>query len=167
MSSTYEPIATTTLGSAQSTITFSSIPATYTDLIFQYQVQTTDTSGYLWFRLNNDGSSLYSTTRLFGNSGSGSGQSNRGSNAIYLQIDAARSTDNLGSFFVQHQIMNYANTTTNKTILTRESEMNYDYVAARVSLYRSTSAINRIDLIANTTTFAIGSTATLYGIKAE
>jgi hypothetical protein len=164
MSLTYEPIATTTLGSAQSTITFSSIPATYTDLIFQYQVQTTDTSGYLWFRLNNDGSSLYSSTRVFGNSGGA--QSNRGSNAIYLQLDAARSTDNLGSLFVQHQIMNYANTTTNKTILTRESEMNYDYVAARVSLYRSTSAINRIDLIANTTTFAAGSTVTVYGIKA-
>ena len=32
MPATYEPIATTTLGSAATNITFSSIPATYTDL---------------------------------------------------------------------------------------------------------------------------------------
>ena len=33
MPATYEPIATTTLGSAQATVTFSSIPGTYTDLV--------------------------------------------------------------------------------------------------------------------------------------
>jgi hypothetical protein len=32
MPATYEPIATTTLGTAAAFITFSSIPATYTDL---------------------------------------------------------------------------------------------------------------------------------------
>ena len=33
---TYEPIATTTLGSAASTITFSSISGSYTDLILVF-----------------------------------------------------------------------------------------------------------------------------------
>jgi hypothetical protein len=33
MPATYEPIATTTLGTAAATITFSSIPATYSDLM--------------------------------------------------------------------------------------------------------------------------------------
>jgi hypothetical protein len=40
MATTYEPIATTTLGTAAAFITFSSIPATYTDLRLVVNVQT-------------------------------------------------------------------------------------------------------------------------------
>ncbi len=43
MPKTYEPIATTTLGSAAATVTFSTIPGTYTDLVLiDYQFTTLD-----------------------------------------------------------------------------------------------------------------------------
>jgi hypothetical protein len=60
--------------------------------------------------------------------------------------------------------MNYANTSTYKTVLTRSNK--YDRVGAIVGLWRSTAAINSITLTAYSNTYAIGSTFTLYGIAA-
>jgi len=53
MPKTYEPIATTTLGSNQTTITFSSIPSTYTDLVIVSNMGTT-TASYPFIRFNGD-----------------------------------------------------------------------------------------------------------------
>jgi hypothetical protein len=65
------------------------------------------------------------------------------------------------------QIQNYSNTTTNKTMISRTNDAAVR-VVAQVGLYRSTSAISRIDLDEVLgTNFAVGSTFTLYGIKAE
>jgi hypothetical protein len=70
------------------------------------------------------------------------------------------------------QIMNYSNTTTNKTALLRIGNAGSS-VMANVFLWRSTAAINSISITAPDNTgggtpdqFAIGSTFTLYGIKA-
>ena len=64
------------------------------------------------------------------------------------------------------QIQNYSNTTTYKTWLSR-SNIPADFVGALVGLWRSTSAITTIQFLTTTAdTFAIGTTFTLYGIKA-
>jgi hypothetical protein len=64
------------------------------------------------------------------------------------------------------QIMNYSNTTTNKTVLARSNNAATG-VDAIVGLWRSTAAINTIDLYAWTTnSFSIGTVLSLYGIKA-
>ena len=67
MPATYEPIATTTLGSAASSITFSSIAGTYTDLrvVFTPQGATAGVSAYLEF--NGISTTTYSETYLQGN----------------------------------------------------------------------------------------------------
>ena len=62
-------------------------------------------------------------------------------------------------------IQNYANTTTYKTMISRASDATQNAIAY-VGLWRSTSAINSITLSVSAGTFAIGSTFTLYGIKA-
>jgi hypothetical protein len=65
--------------------------------------------------------------------------------------------------------MNYSNSTTYKTVLGRSNRASSD-TAADVGLWRSTSAITRIDLAMGgsfpTNNFASGSTFTLYGIAA-
>ena len=66
MATTYDKIATTTLGSATNTITFSSIAASWTDLRVVF-VGTTTTATTLTYRFNNDSSSAYSFTYLSGN----------------------------------------------------------------------------------------------------
>jgi hypothetical protein len=159
--STYTPIATTTLSSTSSLVTFSSIPSTYTDLVFISNAKFTaagDFSGRLYF--NNDTSSLYSTTFLFG-TGSAAGSSRPADPSAGY---AGRFTNEMGNGITN--IMNYANTTTFKTFIDRGNNPT-NLVAATVNLYRSTSAINRLDFKPdNSLVWAIGSTFTLYGIAA-
>jgi hypothetical protein len=158
MPATYEPIATQTLGSATATVTFTSIPATYTDLVVVCGVFG-NASTNLKFRCNNDSGSNYSGTYLFGNgTTAGSGRVSNQTSAL-----AYGSGITQGSFVLH--FMNYANTTTFKTVLCRSDDAS-NQTNTWVDLYRSTSAINRIDLLGDAANFSIGSTFTLYGIKA-
>lgn len=157
MPATYEPIATTTLGSNTATITFSSIAATYTDIILVLSGLYT-TSNFVNFKVNNDSGSNYSNTYLRGNGSVAS--SGRASNATY-GIGIGENPENTVIHF-----QNYANTTTNKTMLVRTNKSGSE-TRAVVGLWRSTSAINRIDLIHDSANgFASGTVVTLYGIKA-
>jgi len=159
--STYTPIATTTLGSSQATVTFSSIPSTYTDIVLICSARETSASGGIEVKINSDTGSNYSYTQLYGTGSTAA--SNRTTNETYLGLLGAQvGTNAIGSIIVN--FMNYANTTTYKTAISRGN--NNDYVTTRVHLWRSTSAINRFDLTSQGTSFASGSTFTLYGIAA-
>lgn len=168
MPATYEPISTTTLGSAASSVTFSSIPGTYTDLILVVNGSSTAGTGSR-LRIGNgsvDTGSNYSFTFL---EGTGSGTNTYlNSNATYIQMNnysqfAPSPTYNTTEIV---QIMNYANTTTYKTVMNR-SNLAQTGVSTMVGLWRSTSAINVITYYcSNATTFEAGFTATLYGVKA-
>jgi hypothetical protein len=161
--STYTPIATTTLGSAASSVTFSSIPSTYTDLvlIIQYQSAANCVANITF---NNDTATNYSTTYLNGNGTTAA--SARGSNeaAIGTVWSGANFNGKLGQ--VKIQVQNYANTTTYKTALSRTDSAGGE-ATATVGLWRSTAAINRIDITGTSgATYSTGSTFTLYGITA-
>jgi hypothetical protein len=164
MASTYEPIATTTLGSISAQVTLSSIPSTYTDLILIQSGAFNPGTGDVYITLNNDGGGNYSNTWLSGTGTSAlSGrESNQG--RIICDIYAYPSTDVSTRIF---QFMNYSNTTTNKTVLIR-STSGTTGTDAIVGLWRSTTAINRIDVYAGgaASRFAVATTFTLYGIKA-
>lgn len=162
MPATYEPIATTTLGSAQASVDLTSIPSTYTDLVLVLNgkyASTADASPAL--RFNSDTSSNYSETGLDGNGTSAS--SFRDSNMTFMPA-GSMSADQSTSIF---NIMNYSNTTTYKTVISRGNTSTYR-VRAYAGIWRSTSAINSITILANAggINFASGSTFTLYGIKA-
>jgi hypothetical protein len=159
MTATYEKIATTTLGSAAATITFSGISGTYTDLILV--ASGTSTTSSICIRFNNDTSSNYSDTNIFG-TGSSVG-SERHSNATKMFGSVSGSTVFTDVFHIQ----NYSNTTTYKSCLIRGS-LTTSAATAFAGLWRSTSAITRIDLINNNSgDFDSGFIATIYGIKAE
>ena len=156
MAITYEPIATTTLGTSASSVTFSTIPGTYTDLILVVAGTSAATNGNE-MQFNGDTGNNYSFTLLYG-TGSAA-VSSRNSNISFAY--AGRTNTNQSVSITQ--IMNYANTTTYKTVLTRASS-NGDIVMANVSTWRSTSAIT--SLVYAGATFNSGTVFTLYGIKA-
>jgi hypothetical protein len=169
MPSTYEPIATTTLGSNAATVTFSSITGSYTDLVLVINAGTSDGNEGAQFRLNSDSGSNYSVTHL---SGTGSvASSGRGANLTTGRLTQAASlgaTNSLTSNIII-QFMNYSNTATNKTVISRSNVTTGTYpgVEAMVNLYRSTSAITAIELrMSGSGQYITGSTFTLYGIKA-
>jgi hypothetical protein len=160
MAVTYEAIATQTLGSATSSVTFSSIPSTYTDLYLVTNVSRTTAAGAIYLdQINSDSGSNYSFTYMYGNgSAASSGRASGGTESFLGDISTTPSSVNIS-------LQNYSNSTTYKTWLSRASA-SANAVAAVVGLWRSTSAINTFRIRTSTGTFDAGSTFTLYGIKA-
>lgn len=163
MASTYTPIYSTTLGTAQSSVTLNSFSG-YTDLILVMSILGSAGGYYPRIRINGDTGNSYSYTWISGNGSAA--DSNRASNtsgSTYITSNAQFSATI--PMVVETQINSYANSTTYKTLLTRASQAGTASEAA-VSLWRSTSAITSLEVLVNGSTFAIGSTFTLYGIKA-
>ena len=161
MATTYEPIQTTTLGTAVTTVTLSSIPATYTDIIC-IVASPSGTEFGPGLRFGNGGTvdsgSNYSNTSLLGNGTSAT--SSRTSSVTYINpYTINNSSNNI------IQILNYSNTTTYKTCLIRANTA-ASTVWANVGLWRSTAAIDTLYFYGGANSFAIGTTFTLYGIKA-
>lgn len=155
MPKTYEPIATYTAGSGQTSYTFSSIPSTYTDLVIIINGSANPAQN-LQLQFNGDTGSNYSFTYFVGdgstaNSGRFLNQTNFILGAMYV---------GLGINIIN--IMNYSDTTTQKTGIGRNS---YSAVqsGAYVALWRSTAAINSIKI---NNSFDAGTSITIYGIKA-
>ena len=163
MASTYTPIATTTLGSAQATVTFSSISGSYTDLVLVVNAAATAGNPDVYIQFNSDTASNYSRTAVRGAGGTATSTRAVTQTAAYLDSSTGPSTTSLEYNSIT-SIQNYSNTTTYKTALTRANAAQYG-TDAIVNLWRSTSAITRIDITC-TGTFTAGSTFTLYGITA-
>jgi hypothetical protein len=163
MPSTYTPIATTTLSTATASITFSSIPATYTDLILVFNGGLDPSANELSLRFNGLSSNIYSYTRLQGNGSSAT--SNRFTNTNYMHIGSPGNSLVIGNSI--NHIMNYANTTTYKTLLSRSNFTNRELMAT-AGLFSSTSAITSLTLANSDSNqfLSSGSSLTLYGIKA-
>lgn len=161
MPKTYEPIATQTLGSTTSTVTFSSIPQTYTDLIFSCNYSVNATYN-LFVRVNGDTGNNYGTTGLDGYPNSA--RSYRNTSQSWMNLGFSDVANQRQSAIIH--FMNYSNTTTYKTALSRQNSPT-QYVLLAAGLWLNTAAITSISV--NTLTadvFATGSTFTLYGIKA-
>ena len=163
MPATYEPIASQTLGSAASLVTFSSIPGTFTDLILVSMCGSSGTDSALFCRVNsNTGTTDYSRTMLYYRS---SATSARVSNDSGMRI-GNRIADGTPTTPSRAQFMSYVNTNVFKTILT-ESAASAQEVGRFVGLWRSTSAISTIYLFPDSgLDFVTGSTFSLFGLKA-
>lgn len=158
---TYTQIASTTLGSSASSVTFSSIAGTYTDLVLMV-AGTASGGDDILMQFNSDTANNYSYTILYGN-GTAAG-STRGSSGTSIFVDYYGSMGT-GQNNRIININNYSNTTTNKTSLIRANNA-ASGTDAIVGLWRSTSAINAIQLFMPSATFSTGTTFNLYGISA-
>ena len=103
--STYTPIASQTLGSAAASVTFSSIPQGYTDLVIVNNVTCTIDTQVIGCQYNGDTGANYSKTYLLGNGSSAF--SGRNSNENYAVGGEAYASLNTNI----HQINNYSNFT--------------------------------------------------------
>lgn len=165
MPATYDSIATTTLGSAQPTISFSSISSAYTDLVVVLSnVKSSGGTANAYLRFNSDTGTNYSFTRI--NADGSSPTSTRGTfqNQI-IALQGTQLSTTIPSFFEFH-IFSYASTSVNKTVLSKAAndKNGAGSVNAQVGLWRSTSAITSIEFSLNANNYAADTTATLYGI---
>ncbi len=160
MPTTYEPIATTTLSSAASTITFSSIPATYTDLRLVL-VFTPTAILRARLQLNGDTSANYASTVIIADGSAVTVTSNINDSSIRI---TNANDDDLA--MITYDFFSYTGSIYKTGLATYNGDANGSgRVSRAVVLWRSTSAITQINLIVSTSTYAAGTTATLYGIK--
>jgi hypothetical protein len=168
--STYTPIVTTTIANnSTNSYTFSSISGSYTDLILivSGSLYGGANRSSLAVRVGNgsvDTGTNYSNTQVSGNGTSA--YSARGTSQTFLfggLISEAICTNTV-------HFMNYSNTTTYKTTIGRGNSTGQTAtqdVCALVNLWRSTSAINTIQVyIADGSFYTSGAQLTLYGIAA-
>lgn len=161
---TYALISSVTGTGSSTTISFTSIPATYTDLIIVLN-GSLSTGNNTRMRFNNNTGSNYSMTVLTGDGSGGFPAVGSYSDGNQAAFSYPGYYDTAMSMNIIH-IMDYANTTTNKTFLQRNSKASNQSQVA-VGLYRSTSAINQVDIYTATgATWTTATTAKLYGIQA-
>ena len=158
MTSTYVGLAQTTLSSATSTVTFSSIPATYRDLIIVINATSTSGLAETGLRFNGDTSSIYSRILMFGN---GSSTGSFGGTISYINLIDAVTTAGNSSIA---QIMDYAQTDKHKTVLLRRN-FPTDNVSASAHRWANTAAITTLNIFTVSSSLAAGTTIALYGVN--
>lgn len=160
---TYTPIATYTIPSASNSYTFSSIPSTYTDLLIVGSAAGVTTDD-IKIRYNGDSATNYSSTYVYGNQSAVS--TNRRTNETAGTV--AFYSNGMGSIHSPFtvNIMNYANSTTQKVSIGRSGRSGND-THTTVTLWRGSATISSLTLIVNNSNnFAVGTVLTLYGITA-
>ena len=155
--STYVALATTTLASASSSVTFSSIPATYRDLVVVASVSSTGgADGFV--RFNGDTGSNYSSVRMYG---TGSAAGSDSYSTVYGHIGDVWGTQ--GNILLQ--IMDYSATDKHKTYLSRANAP-ANTLFGIAGRWASTTAVTSVQLFLASQSFVAGSTFSLFGIEA-
>lgn len=174
MATTYKLISSNTLTSSAASVTFSSIPSTYTDLVLRISARTDEAVADSSFsiRFNNDSSSNYSYTRI--RSTGSVVSSARLSNTTSLQgfSGAVGSTATSNTFSNSEIYIPSYTVSQNKPVsifdvLENNSSSAYMFLVA--GLWRNTNAINQITCygIPGPSNFVSGSSFYLYGIASS
>lgn len=164
MANTYVKIASVSVGSGgASTIDFTSIPSTYTDLIVKLSGRTSETFNYASYTININGSATGFTGKDLYGIGTNPGSANR--TVTYYNLNGAPSTANTFSN-IEMYFPNYTGSTNKSFSMDAVSEENGNLNNASLiaGLWSNTAAINRITFT-GTNNFVQYSSATLYGIS--
>jgi hypothetical protein len=162
---TYRRIQSQTLGSTQTSITFTSIPQTYTDLNISLIAGQNTRAGAFVVYFNSDTGTTYTSSFLLGTGSSRSGNCSNSTNGIINFGDLGSATIvNL----IELNINRYTETNAHKSTSSIFSSKERGRILFNFGLWRSNSAITSVTLSFSngTDTFAIGTVATLYGIEA-
>lgn len=160
-------VSTVTLGSSASSIDFTSIPQTGTDLLVVFSIRSTDATANHFVRFNSDSGSNYGHRRLRGDGSSASSQYQDPSSQVFIPNAASMSSDTANTFSNGSvYISNYTSSVAKSVSADSVAENNgttagQAIVAARWS---GTAAITSLSIIHNGATFAQYSTASLYTI---
>jgi len=161
-------IATKTLTSSASSITFSGIPASWQDLMLVVTSNGTQISSFLSVQFNGDTTSKYINSYAYAGGYTES--------TIYTGFSAVRGNGALsitqipvGQGLVNNSvtsIFNYKDTDKWKSFLVESADNPRQYYGISSGTWQSTSAINAIKIFPDTGSFGIGTSMTLYGVSA-
>lgn len=164
---TYVPITTFTVSSATSSLTLTSIPSTYTDLVVEATIKPVNNgTAYLGVRVGSsntlDTGTNYSWTHMY-YTGTAVGPYSPNNESFIEAVGNQFQAKTL--FTIRLDLMNYSSTSYNKTFFT-DTRMQDNTARTGICLWRSNNAINTISIYntANNNCIDAGSIITVYGI---
>lgn len=163
---TYTLIASSVFGSANNSVTFSSIPGTYTDLVLVCSIKADAGTPNARLLINATTTPLASFTQLQGAATAAANfAAGNGGTGGYLYGTYYNPLVTGSYKTIIFNLMDYANTTTHKSVLIRTSGAS-DAVEIMAGLWQSTNAITQLNISTGSNNFDTGSTFRLYGIEA-
>jgi hypothetical protein len=170
MATTFTKIASVTVGSGGTgSITFSSIPQTYTDLVIKASLRT-GSGGIGSYQLTFNGSASGYSERLIYGTGTATGSASQSSSTYIWWGFNTNENSSTASTFASNDIYIPNYTSANHKYLSADNVTESNTSAATAyldaGLWANTAAITSITLdIEQAALFVENSTATLYGIK--
>lgn len=169
MPSTYTLIAANTLSTATASVTFSAIPATFTDLVVRASVRINNGVNVrdVSITFNGIAGTSYSETNIIGDGSIAS--SGRRSNSPFTLLGSGNADTTTANTFssLELYIPSYtvAQNKPYSSILAQEDNATAANVRAVAALFRNTAAITSFTLEADSFNFFAGSSFYLYGVK--
>ena len=164
-STAYESIATATGTGSSDTITFSSIPSTYTSLQIRFNVLTATTGSNIVVRFNSDTGANYSRHQLYGD-GTTVTASGTASTTSFFAFGLTTSTTNPTVAIID--LHDYSSTANYKTarVLCGLDANGSGSIWLNSGSWRNTAAVTSVSITqTSSNAFGTGSTFALYGIK--
>ena len=167
MAATYTLISSNVLASSAASVTFSSIPATYTDLVLRWSARCSTTTENVDIQLN-AASTSYSITQVdgYGSSGTASSRSTTDPGIrVYGMTQSGDTANTFGS--AEFYLPNYAGSTNkpNSTFAVTETNATQALIQAVAGLRSNTDAVTSLKLQTGSGNFVSGSSFYLYGIS--
>ena len=156
---TYTLIDSTTLTSTSSSVTFSSIPQTFGDLVIIFSGKTTGSSGQLRWSYNNS-TVGYSQSYMEASGTTPRGSFTTSSDHLYVSYDYSELIDE--ATMARIEVMDYAATNKKSPAIIRGGRKSAG-ASASVGTQNNSAAISSIEFVP-TVTLAIGSSFHIYGI---
>lgn len=165
----YESIATTTVGAGgTATVTFSSIPSTYTHLQIRATAKSTSTGDSVRITFNSDTGNNYANHFLYSN-GSSAPYAGSESSIARINIYSSYASSSVANVFGVKivDILDYANTNKNKVTraINGFDQNTAGSLGTQSGLWMNTNAITSITLAPQAGDWAQYSSFALYGIK--
>jgi hypothetical protein len=167
---TYTLISSNVLSSSAASVTFSAIPATYTDLVVRASLRSdyANTIELIKITINANSGSLYSMTGVYGTSTAAASDRDSGTSLNFDPIDAANNTANtFGNYelYIPSYLASQNKPVGTFAVYEQNSTAN-NRVQANAGLFRDTAAITSLDFAPRYgSNFVSGSSFYLYGIS--
>jgi hypothetical protein len=176
MPNTFELIASSTVGAGgAANITFSTIPATFTDLVVKWSLRSTSTSGnleYVQLRFNGSSAANYTSRSVYGAGSTVASGTRSAQTELWTGVNSftANNANDTASTFSNAEIVipNYAGSTQKSVSVDAVAENNSattNQLGLTAGIWTLTSAITSIALFPLSGNWVQHSTAYLYGVK--
>jgi hypothetical protein len=164
MANTYTLIEAKTLGSATSSVTFTTIPQTYTDLLLRVSLRSS-TANFPLYLVFNSSSPINVSSKFLEGSGSAASSYSDSTGLAGYTGRSIQTTDTFGSgdIYIPNYTSSNAKSFSSDTL--NENNGTEAYMAMAALLWTGTAAITQIEVKKLTEDFVTNSTFYLYGIS--